>query len=319
MSPPLKIVFFGSSDFSVPPLEFCLKSRHEVTAVVTTPDRPKGRGLAVLPNPVESVSQRAGILTLAPSTLKDPSIEKRVADLNPDLFVVASYGKMIPASWLRIPQKMPLNLHPSLLPKYRGAAPIPWQILEGEKETGATVLEVTPKLDSGDLFHQIRIPLDPRETSESLSRRLAHLCGEALGKTIEKIEKGKVVRIPQNEAESSYARKLVKEDGRLQLTEPALLLERKVRAFLPWPGAFIPYRTDWLRVVSAECDSASSQEAEPGTLLEIHPSGSIRVQFGKGSLKLFNVQLPGRKMISATEFAHGQRLKPGFRFGSSPS
>lgn len=290
-----------------------------MAAVVTTPDRPKGRGLTLQPNPVEEVSRRAGILTLAPPTLKDPSIEKTVADLKPDIFVVASYGKMIPDFWLRIPKKLPLNLHPSLLPKYRGAAPIPWQILEGEKETGVTVLEVTLKLDSGDIFHQIRVPLETHETSKSLSRRLALLCGEALRETFEKIEKGKLARIPQNEAESSYARKLVKEDGHLGLAEPALFLERKVRAFHPWPGAFIPYRTDWLRVVLAECDSDPSQKAEPGTLLEIHPAGHLRVQSGKGLLKLHKVQLPGRKVISGVEFAHGQHLKPGFRFGRSLS
>ena len=163
----LRIVFFGSSEFSLPALEACLHPSHGLVAVVTTPDRAKGRGLQIQSNPVKRRSEEVKILTLCPNSLKDSELEKQVGSLKPDLFVVTSYGKLIPSSWLRIPRIAPWNIHPSLLPKYRGAAPIAWQILEGEQETGVSIALVTPELDAGDILHQIQIPLAPNETADS--------------------------------------------------------------------------------------------------------------------------------------------------------
>ncbi len=270
------------------------------------------------PNPVKAISEARGVLTFAPDSLKDAELEKKIKSLEPDLFVVASYGKLIPASWLQVPKKLSLNLHPSLLPKHRGAAPITWQILEGDSETGVTVAEVTPKLDAGDIFYQIRIPLGTSETTESLTRQLAQLAGKALEETLVRMERESLQRVSQNDKDSTYARKLSKEDGYLDLKEPALLIERKIRAFHPWPGAFIPHQNGWLQLLSADCDSVACAEAEPGTLLEVSPQGYLRVQTGKGSLKISSVQRPGRRPISGLEFANGERLKPGYRFESSP-
>ena len=309
-------MFFGSSDFSIPSLDFCLSPPHRLVAVVTTPDRPQGRGLRLEPNPVKRRCEELEISTCTPSSLRDPTLEKKIDSLGPDLFVVASYGKLIPSSWLQIPKMAAWNVHPSLLPKYRGAAPIPWQILEGEKETGVTIAIVTKDLDAGDIVHQIRIPLGPRQTTESLTQQLAQLGRKALEETWVKTTEGTLHLIPQKESKSSYARKLTKEDGYLDLRGEALELSRKIRAFHPWPGTFISYRKQALRILEGDFDSTACAEAKRGTLLDVNPEGYLRVQTGKGSLKILRVQLPGRKPVSGIEFANGQRLTPGFVFES---
>ncbi len=310
----MRIVFFGSSDFSLPALECCQSRPHELVAVVTTPDRPRGRGLHVQPNPVKQVCDEKKIPTYTPAKLKDPELEKTILSLGPEMFVVSSYGKLIPESWLKIPTGRSWNVHPSLLPKHRGAAPITWQILEGEKETGVTIFVVTKELDAGDIIHQTRIPLGEKETTESLTKLLAELSRKALSEAFDKLSQGTVRPAPQDHSKATYARKLAKEDGHLKLQEGAVQLERKIRAFHPWPGAFIGYKKEPLRIVEAAVDSVSCTEAEPGTLLEMSSQGGLRIQTGMGSLKILKLQLPGRKMISGSEFANGQRLKPGFRF-----
>ena len=315
----MKIVFFGSSDFSVPSLEFCVASKHKLVAVITTPDQPKGRGLRTQPNPVKERCAKLSLLTFAPRSLRDTDVKEKISTLKPDVFIVASYGKLIPESWLGIPSQAALNIHPSLLPKYRGAAPIPWQILNGEKETGVSVAMVTKDLDAGDIVHQIRIPLEEDETTVSLTERLAQLAREALEAVILKLEKGRLDRIPQREAESSYARKLSKTDGYLDINESAIDLERKIRAFHPWPGAFVGFSAGgWpkvpLRILEVKVDSIACAEAKAGTLLEVNSKGFLRLQTGKGSLQIFKVQMPGRRAISGNEFANGQRLKTGTLF-----
>jgi len=294
-------------------LEGCLDLR-ETAAVVTTPDRPKGRGLQVQSNAVKMRAEKAGVPVYAPTSLKkDAGLEKKISALKPDLFVTASYGKLIPSSLLRIPKIAPLNVHPSLLPKYRGAAPIPWQIINGEKETGVSIALMTEALDAGDIVHQIRIPLQNHETAESLSENLSHLARKALEEILGRVERGDLPRTPQKESESSYARKLTKEDGFLNLAEPAELLDRKIRAFHPWPGAFIGCEKKPLRILEAKAD-LSNKKAEPGELLEIHSEGYLKVQTGGGSLKILRAQLPGRRPVSGLDLANGLRLKAGFVF-----
>jgi methionyl-tRNA formyltransferase len=309
----MKILFFGSSEFSVPPFEFCLRSAHQVIAVVTTPDRSKGRGLQTLPNPLKARSEKEKIVTLSPSTLKNPEIINQVKEMSPDLFVVASYGKLIPDSWLTIPKRYALNIHPSLLPRHRGAAPINWQILEGDKETGVSISDVTSELDAGDLYCQIKEPLGANETAATLTRRLSLLSTKALHSVFEQMEKNTLKKEPQN-GTSSYARKLTKQDGHLDLSESADQLARKIRAFDPWPGAFVGFQGNPLRLLEAFHDDSHASGVLPGTLTEVGAVGFLRIQTGKGSLKAVRVQLAGRQAISAREFANGQRLKPGFVF-----
>ena len=285
-------------------------------AVVTTADRPKGRGLSVQSNPVKERCQGKNFLVLTPASLKEGDAEKQIASLRPDVFVVASYGKLIPSSWLQIPSKASFNIHPSLLPKYRGAAPIPWQIINGEKETGLSIADVTKELDAGDIFYQTRIPLNDDATTGSLTQQLSELSKKGLEELFAKLEK--LERRPQK-GESSYARKLTKEDGLLDLSEPAVVLERKIRAFHPWPSTFIDYQGHALRILEASVASISCSEAESGALLEITSQGSLRIQTGKGALLISKLQLAGRRVVTGKEFANGERLKPGARFKSLSS
>lgn len=285
-----------------------------LTAVVTTPDKPRGRGLRVQPNPVAALCQRSGLAVYAPPKLKDSDVESKVRNLGPEIFVVASYGKLIPDSWLRIPAKAALNLHPSLLPRYRGAAPIAWQILNGEAEAGVSVAELTKDLDAGDIFHQVRVPLTGRETSASLTERLAHLAAEALEEVLRMLLAGNLRRAVQDPAGASYARKLVKEDGYLNLLESSQALERQIRAFHPWPGAFVGFKGKPLKIVEAVCESGGVSQGGQGALLEIDAAGALKIQTGQGFLRITKVQLPGRRVILAREFANGARLKPGIEF-----
>ena len=313
----MKIVFFGSSDFSIPCFEFlAASSRHELAAVVTTPDRPKGRGLGLQANPIKQRSEKKGVRVFEPEKLSGSEAQKEIQAMKPEVFVVASYGKLIPGSWLEIPSKAALNVHPSLLPKYRGAAPIAWQILNGDREVGVSIAEVTKELDAGDIFTQIRIPMDSLDTAESLTQKLSELGRKALEDVLTKLEQGTLQRTPQDSSQSNYARKLTKEDGHLKLSEPARELEWKIRAFHPWPGAFVDYQGKPLRIVEARCDSIACAEAEPGVLLALTPEGELRIQTGKGSLRISKVQLPGRRVITGREFANGERLKLGFTFKS---
>ena len=303
----------------MPVLEFLLSSSYDLAAVVTTPDRPRGRGLLLQSNPVKQRCEARGTRVFAPESLRGPEASQEIRALKPNAFVVASYGKMIPSSWLEIPSQASFNVHPSLLPKHRGAAPIPWQIVNGDKEIGVSIAEVTKELDAGDIFGQIRIPAEETDTTESLTRKLAELGCRVLEEVLGKLELGKLERTPQDSSQSSYARKLTKEDSHLNLNEWAELSVRKIRAFQPWPGTFLDYQSKPLRILEAHLGSNSDEKATPGVLLDISPRGDLRIQTEKDILEISKVQLPGKRVISAKEFVNGERLKPGFIFKSLSS
>ena len=313
----MTIIFFGSSEFSLAALRACLENSHQVLLVITTPDKPKGRGLKLTPTPVRQYCREKGIPVEAPQTLKDPLGLAKVEQLQPDLFVVSSYGKMIPASWLKVPAKLALNVHPSLLPRYRGAAPINWPILNGDQETGITIAEVTSQLDSGDIFYQERIPLDLSIDAETLSHQLAQRSYPALQAVFKKIAEGSLSRTPQEDAAASYARKLTKEDAKLSLEKPAAILDRFIRGLKPWPGSFIFFNQTPLHILKAQ-PLAAPLTQKPGTLLEIGNDGSISLATGEGILKVFRVQPAGKKEMAAADFVRGRHLTPGFVFESSP-
>ncbi len=297
------------------PFEGLLKSSEEVVAVVTTPDRAQGRGLQVQSNAVKKLANEKKIPVFSPESLKKGNAEEEIKKLSPDVFVVASYGKLIPESWLKIP-KAAFNVHPSLLPLHRGAAPLTWQILNGDQEVGVSIAELTKDLDAGDIFEQIQIPRPEKATTEMLQSKLSELGARALLSCLDKLREGKLEKKPQGQ-QSTYARKLTKKDGFLNLAEDAQHLEWKVRGLHPWPGAFISYKDKPLRIVEAVYDSISGK-GEVGEMLEIDASGALSIQTGEGALQLLKVQLPGRRIISAKEFANGERLKPGFVFSSLP-
>ena len=314
----MTIIFFGSSDFSLPALKTCLKTPHKVLHVITTPDQKKGRGLKESPSPVHLFCEERAIPVSAPANLKQPELLAKVQSLKPDLFVVASFGKIIPPAWLGVPSRAALNVHPSLLPKYRGAAPIQWALLNGEKETGITIAELTETLDAGDILHQIRVPIDPEVDSEMLSCRLAEISCEALQTVFKNVENGPLMRTPQAEGMSSYARKLKKEDGRIDWSQSAQAIANQIRGLRPWPTAYTHFEDNLLQVLKASVEEMNAT-GNPGELLETTKS-TMRIQTGKGILQVASVLPAGKKIMCAADFSRGKRLPPGFIFKTvSPS
>lgn len=308
----MKIIFFGSSDFSLHALKACVESAHSVVMVISTPPQKKGRGLKESAAPVHQAALQLGIPCLVPENLKSPELLEEIRKLSPDLFVVSSYGKMIPTAWLKIPALYSLNVHPSLLPRYRGAAPINWPILNGDNETGMTITEVTPKLDAGDIFYQERIPINDNDTSETMEKRLGELSRPALVEVFRKIETKTLERISQDEVNTCYARKLTKEDGRMDWNRPAKDLFSQVRGLLPWPTAFFYYQNEPAQVLKAVPADSGSGALKPGQVVSVdHKENRIVVQTGKGVLWLERVKPSGKKEMSGAEFARGKRLMPG--------
>ncbi|MCM8775720.1 MAG: methionyl-tRNA formyltransferase, partial [Candidatus Omnitrophica bacterium] len=255
-------------------MKSCLDSGWAVPLVITTPDRPKGRGLKLQPTPVKVFAAQKGLRVESPDTLNSPAFQEEVVRLKPDLFVVSSYGKIIPVSWLKIPAFLALNIHPSLLPRHRGASPMQWAILNGDSETGLTIFEVTDKLDSGDIFFQSRIPLDDKINAVDLSRQLADLSYSALQEVLGQIKGNRLKRIPQDDSKSSYARKLKKEDGRICWTDPALKIHNQVRGLVPWPTAHTRLANEWIQILAASVDAGCYPDAGSGEILEIRHQGS---------------------------------------------
>jgi len=303
-----RIVFFGSPKFAIPSLE-ALYEKEEIVAVVTQPDKPKGRGLKPSPSPIKAWALLKGLKVLEPTRLKDLQFIKTLKDLSPDLIVVCAYGKIIPKEILEIPKFGCWNIHASLLPKYRGASPINWAILEGEKETGITIMLMDEGLDTGPILLQKKISISEEDDANSLSQRLAQLGKEAILFAIELHKKGKLKVTPQPEEGISYAPILKKEDGFFTFEEPAEKIEKKVKAFLPWPSAFTYYKNKLLKVFSAKAIPLKHEE-KPGIILDINKEG-ILVATTKDAILLKEVQLESKKKISAYEFACGQRLKKG--------
>ncbi len=309
----MRLIFFGSSDFSLPSLQACLESGCEVVLVITTPDQKKGRGLQQFSNSVRQFCLKHRVPCEAFGTLKNPQFLEAVKALKPDIFVVASYGKLIPSAWIELPAHR-LNVHPSLLPKYRGAAPLNWPILEGDNETGLSIAEITAKLDSGDIFYQEKVPLDLQMDSERLGSDLAQRARGGLLRMLSQIQQGiKLKRKVQEESKASMTRKLTKEDGLLDWYEDAQTWSRKIRGLKPWPGTYIFFEKELLGIMAAEL-AAGTAAGEPGTLLSLEKDQSIKVQTVNGVLRIMQVKPAGKKTMKAADFIRGRRLQPGFNF-----
>lgn len=303
-----RIVFFGSPEFAIPSLE-ALYENEDLKAVVTQPDKPKGRGLKTSPSPVKVWALSKGLKVLEPLKLKDPQFIETIKQFSPDLIVVCAYGKILPKELLEIPKFGCWNIHASLLPKYRGASPINWAILEGERETGVTIMLMDEGLDTGPILLQKKIEISEDDSAITLSQKLAQLGKEAILSAIELHKKGQLKPISQPEEGISWAPILKKEDGFFTFEEPAKIIERKVRALLPWPTAYTYYKNKLLKIFSAKAISSYHNE-KPGTILDISKEG-ILVATSENAILLKEVQLEGKKKISAYEFACGQRLKKG--------
>jgi methionyl-tRNA formyltransferase len=307
----VNILFFGSSSFSLPVLETLFASGHKVTAVVTTPAKPKGRGLKVEPNPVQALAREKGVPCLAPAKLRAPEALEEAAKYPCDVMVLASYGKILPGSWLALARISPLNMHPSLLPRYRGAAPINWQIIDGAEKTGVTIFKMEEGLDSGDIAAQQEFPLGSEQDALMLSDFLAQKGAAILLTVLARAETGTLSFRPQDPAQATYAPKLKKEDGVIHWNENASRIAGLVRGLLPWPTAYTYFQDKPLQVLKAEADEMACATAKQGEILEVNKSGFIRIQTGQGSLLVQRLKPAGKREMSAGEFANGYRIAPG--------
>ncbi|MBI2891091.1 MAG: methionyl-tRNA formyltransferase [Nitrospirae bacterium] len=311
--PPLRVVFAGSSTFSVPVLEALLKGPDSVAAVVTTPDRPRGRGLHPEPSAVKSAAERYGIAVFTPERLSDPAFLEALSTLSPAVGVVVAYGKIIPSPALTLPALGWVNIHASLLPLYRGAAPIQWALINGERETGVTLFLLDREVDHGPVLAKTRVPIRPGETAATLHDRLAEVGAELLSETLPRWADGKIRPRPQDHARATYAPKITKEDGRIAWKDPADVIERKIRALHPWPGAYARLDSLNLRILAGTTRADSTGAAPPGSITRTDPHG-IEVACGEGRLVITRVQPESRRPMSAGDFLHGHAIAPGTFF-----
>ncbi len=315
----MRIVFMGTPDFSVPTLESLLDSRHQVIAVVTQPDKPKGRGRAVAMSPVKECALEHGIPVYQPVRARDETFIREMETLAPDVMVVIAFGQILSQDLLDVPRYGCVNIHASLLPKYRGASPIQWAVLNGDEETGVTTMQMAAGMDTGDILETMTVRLDPKETGGSLFDRLSQLGGNLILSTLERMEQGTIVPQPQNDAEATYVKKIPKTMGEIDWSCDVSSIERLVRGLNPWPSAYTHVGGKMLKIWEADVlpEDASANIVEPGTVLEASGS-SLLVAAGRGVLKITSLQLEGKKRMDTAAFLRGYSLKTGDRMGTHP-
>ncbi len=306
----MRIVFMGSAELSVPSLNAILESgRDEVVGVVSQPDRPAGRKRVLTPCPLKAFAEEQGLNILTPEKIGDPEAVEALAALKPDLFVVVAYGQYIPSRVIALARHEAINVHPSLLPKYRGSAPIQWAIANGDKTTGVSIIYLAPKMDAGDILRQEQYPVEHDDTSKTLHDKLAVLGAQLLVKAIDDIRNGTVTRAVQDEDRVVEVRKLSKEDAPIDWTRPAEAIRNRIRAFDPWPGStcILP-GGEVLKVWRAELVDA---QGRPGEVLD----DDLLVGSGAGALRLTEVQPAGKKRMSIAAFLNGRPIARGEQLG----
>lgn len=307
-----RVVFMGSASFSLPALRVLLEEGYEVAAVVTAPDRPAGRSRQVRPGPVKTFALEKGLSLWQPETLRTPEAWERLRVLAPQVIVVAAYGEILRPEVLALPPYGCLNLHPSLLPRWRGPSPVAATILAGDRETGVTLIRMDAGMDSGPILAQEVLPLSGQERQGELSARLAEMGAELLRRTLPAWLAGEIVPQPQEENRATYCRPLRKEDGRIDWTKPATYIERMVRAYDPWPGTYTFFRDRRLHIWRATV-RPETFHGPPGT---VHLDGRrLLVATGEGSLSLEEVQWEGKRRLPIREFLLGQRGLEGTCLG----
>src|SRR3989454_280946 len=313
----LRIVFMGTPAFAVPTLDRLLASRHDVVGVVTQPDKPRGRGQKVSDAPVKTLAVERGLPIIQPARLREPEVEASLRAWRPDLGVVAAYGKLIPDAMLAIPRLGMINVHASLLPKYRGAAPIQWAIINGETETGITTILMDPGMDTGPVLLQEPVPILPMETAGELAARLAPIGGRLLVKTISGLKDGALIPSPQDHSRATLAPLLKKEDGMLRWDEEATALANRIRGLTPWPGAYTFYGDERWQIWRAEPTNPGCAMAEPGVILDVTRE-TIRIAAGKGALLIHELQPASGKRLSVKQYLAGHPVKTGSRLSPGP-
>ena len=307
----MQILFLGTSAFAVPTLERLHESGHRVLSVITQPDRPKGRSLPVTTPPVKQAADRMQIPVLQPTTFRDEKLIGQIRSLKAECAVVVSYGLIFPKAFLTLFPKGAINLHASLLPKYRGAAPIQWAILKGEQETGVTIFQIDEQLDHGPVLLQEKHPIGPDDTTAILLEKLAAAGSRLVLATLEGIDSGKAKPIPQDHTQATQAPQLKKADGRIHWKEDCTSIHNRVRAFQPWPGTLTTQDEKPLKIISTHPDPNRQIPAPPGTVVTAEPAQGFWVQTGHGQLRIDRCQPAGGKVMAAADFLRGHRLQPG--------
>lgn len=309
----MRVVFMGTPDFSVPTLEKIIEAGHEVIGVVTQPDKAKGRGKKVLFPPVKETALAHDLPVYQPRRARDPEFIEEMKTLNPDVMVVVAFGQILPKAILDIPKYGCINVHASLLPKYRGAAPIQWAVIRGEKVSGVTTMQMDVGLDTGDMLLKKEVLLDEEETGGSLHDKLSTLGGNLLIETLEKIEAGDIHPEKQDDSQAGeYARMLDKNLGRIDFSMPAAEIERLIRGLNPWPSAFTSYNGKTMKLWKAKTDNCG--QGVPGQVIHVDKN-SFTVQTGQGTLQILELQMEGKKRMDAGAFLRGCPLETGTMLG----
>ncbi len=312
---PLRIVFMGSSSFALPTLAALLESEWELAGVVTQPDRPRGRGRKREGTPVKEFCAARGLPVFQPESLRDADPLGVLRQWHPDVIVVAAYGQLLPEAVLALPPRGCINLHPSLLPAYRGAAPIIRAVMNGEEKTGVTTFYMTTRLDAGDIILQEEVPIDRRATAGEVAALLAERGARLVATTLSLVATGRAPRIPQDEARASYAPALKRGEEVIDWSLPAEKLYNMIRGMNPVPGAHTYFRGKILKIWYAEVYSPRGGGPPPGTVVELLPREGFVVQAGEGKLLVREVQPAGKARMGAPDFLRGYRIAPGFALG----
>jgi methionyl-tRNA formyltransferase len=307
----VRIVFMGTPEFAVSSLEELVLDGHQVAAVYTRPDRPAGRGLKPSPPPAKRVAVRLGLPVLQPASLKTAAVASELADLKPEAIVVAAYGQILPPPVLAIPEFGTINVHPSLLPRYRGASPVAAAILAGDGFCGVSIMLLDAGLDTGPVLARAQIPIAPGDTTGSLKDRLSLLGARLLAEVLANWP-GDLKPRPQDEAGATYSGTIAKETGKIDWRQPAVTIWRQVRAYQPWPGAYTSWQGKRLEIIEA-APLKEAVTARPGQVMDLPPSGkaAFAVATGDGLLGIIKLQLEGKKPMAAAEFRRGQRQLAG--------
>jgi methionyl-tRNA formyltransferase len=312
----MNIVFFGTSEFAIPSLHEIINSRHKVLALVTQPDRKKGRNLKLSPPPTKVLASTKGVPVYQPEDASGPQAIEYLKKLNADLFVVVSFGQILKKDVLGIPKFCAINLHPSLLPKYRGAAPINWAVINGDKATGICIIRLNDGLDEGDIIIKRPIDIKDEETSITLGEELAEYGARILLEAIDLIGYGKAAFEKQDSASATYAPKLKKEGGLIDWSEPAVRIHNKIRGFMPWPGAYTYSGKDVLKIWGTEvANNPDGENLKNGEIADIIKGKGIVVHTGSGSLIIKHVQREGKNILDSDSFLRGYRIFKGHVFG----
>ena len=313
MNAPFNIVFMGTPDFAVPTLEALHDSEHELLAVITQPDRPKGRGRKLCPPPVKETAVAHGYSVLQPESVRTDTFHKQMAGLAPDLFVVVAFGQILPQSLLDIPAQGAINVHASLLPRYRGSAPIQWAIINGEEETGVTTMMMDKGMDTGDILLLEKTPIGKNETAAELHDRLSTMGAQTLLATLDKLKAGTLTPVAQDPDKATYAPMLKKRDGEIDWSLPAHRIQCLIRGVTPWPGAFTFSNGMRLKIFKSSVMERDIS-VPPGTIIECFP-GELRVATGEGALAIQEIQGASGKRLPIDDFLCGCKLPDGTCLG----